>query len=700
MNPKLTAEHLRKRAVIYVRQSTPVQVHRNLESQRRQYSLADQARTLGFSDVLVIDEDLGHTSSGLVERRGFERLVAEVCSGDVGAVFCIEASRLARNGRDWHHLIELCGMIGAVLVDFDGVYDPRLVNDRLLLGLKGTMSEFELTLLRQRSLEAIRQKAARGELRFQLPIGFCWNSNEKIEKDPDQRVQQAVQLVLSKITELGSARQVLLWFRQEKVLLPAIPVSERREHRVVWKLPSYHNILDMLINPIYAGAYAFGKTEVRTKVVNGRARKSEGHRKPRSEWLVLLRDHHPGYISWEQYERNQSTIAANTHMKSRMQPKAGRGGQALLTSLIRCRRCGRMLHVFYGGYGGGRDRGVRYQCVGGNINKGESRCISFGGVRVDEAVTTEVLNAIQGNAVDAALEAIEQLRNQRQEQRKTIELAIEQARYEARLASRRYEAVDPDQRLVAAELEVRWNVTLQKTRELEDKLEEFDRGNPMVAIPDKELLTSLAQDLPAVWNSPTSDSRLKQRILRILIQEIVADVDEEGNAVVLLIHWVGGRHSELRVRKNGVGKHSRCTSVDTIEVIRQMAGNYPDEQIAATLNRLRRHTGTGNAWNERRVYGARHHHKIPAFDPAQQSNEYLTLEQAAERLGVSPGSVRKMIEQKKLVATQIVVGAPWQIRVEALESETVKQSVGNIKNGIRVPQSQNTAEQYAIFSES
>jgi excisionase family DNA binding protein len=302
--------------------------------------------------------------------------------------------------------------------------------------------------------------------------------------------------------------------------------------------------------------------------------------------------------------------------------------------------------------------------------------------------------------VDAALEAIEQLRNQRQEQRKTIELAIEQARYEARLASRRYEAVDPDQRLVAAELEVRWNVTLQKTRELEDKLEEFDRGNQMVAIPDKELLTSLAQDLPAVWNSPTSDSRLKQRILRILIQEIVADVDEEGKAVVLLIHWVGGRHSELRVRKNEVGKHRRCTSVDTIDVIRQMAGNYPDEQIAATLNRLRRHTGTGNAWNKRRVYWARHHYKIPAFAPAQQSNEYLTLEQAAERLGVSPSSVRKMIEQKKLVASQIVVGAPWQIRVEALESETVKQSVGNIKNGIRVPQSQNTAEQYTIFSKS
>lgn len=694
MNPKLTAERLSQRAVVYVRQSTPIQVHRNLESQRRQYGLGDQARALGFADVLIIDEDLGHTSSGLVERRGFERLVAEVCSGEVGAVFCIEASRLARNGRDWHHLIELCGMIGAVLVDFDGVYDPRMVNDRLLLGLKGSMSEYELSLLRQRSLEAIRQKASRGELQFLLPVGLCWSSSSKIEKDPDQRVQQAIELVLRKFTELGSARQVLLWFRQEDISLPANP---RGEHRVVWKPPCYHNILDILTNPIYAGAYAFGKTEVRTKVVNGRARKTEGHRKPRSAWTVLLRDHHPGYIYWEQYERNQAMIAANAHMKSRMQAKAGRGGQALLSSLIRCRRCGRMLHV---SYGGPRNPGIRYNCVGANINHGESRCIAFGGVRVDETVSAEVLDAIKGNAVEAALEAIERLRQQRQEQRKILQLAVEQARYEARLAARRYEGVDPDNRLVASELETRWNIALLKTRELEDKLQEFDRGSQLASMPSRELLTSLAQDLPAVWNSPTSDNRLKQRIVRILIEEIVADVDEEGNEVVLLIHWAGGRHSELRVKKKRSGEHGRCTSVDTIEVLRQMAGKYTDEQIANTLNRLGLRTGTGNTWNESRVYSARHYHELPAFDPHSKSDQYLTLEQAAERLGVSPASVRRMIEQKKLSATQVVVGAPWQIPIVALDSELIRQTVNHIKHGVRVPQTQSIADQHVMFSTS
>src|SRR5579862_5918375 len=245
MHPKLTADRLRRRGVVYVRQSTNGQVVHNLESQRRQYALADHARQLGFQKVEVIDEDLGRSGSGQVDRPGFQRLVAEVCTGQVGAVFCIEASRLARNGRDWHHLIELCGLVRAIVIDPDGVYDPGILNDRLLLGLKGTMSEFELNLLRQRSLEAIRQKAHRGELRILLPVGLCWTSSGRIDLDPDRRVQQAIQMVFSKMTELGSARQVLLWYRQEKIELPAF-ARDPGEPSVVWKLPVYHSILGIL----------------------------------------------------------------------------------------------------------------------------------------------------------------------------------------------------------------------------------------------------------------------------------------------------------------------------------------------------------------------------------------------------------------------------------------------------------------------
>ena len=694
MNSKLTPERLRKKAIVYVRQSKPSQLIHNQESQRLQYGLEDRARALGFQQITVIDEDLGRTGSGLVERPGFQRLVSQVLSEEVGAVFCLEASRLARNGRDWHHLIELCGMVGAVLADPDDIYDPLLLNDRLLLGLKGSMAEFELSLFRQRSIEAIRQKARRGELRIPLPVGFCWSPNGKIETDPDERVQQAIQMVFRKMTELGSIRQVLIWLRQENVCLPVSSPPAGEAPRV-WKLPLYQNTHHILTNPIYAGAYAFGKTEARTKVVDGRARRSFGHRKPRSTWRVLICDHHPGYISWEEYERNQAMIAANTHGYSDAEPKAGRGGRALLSGLLRCRRCGRKLHVSYSG-----PRGVviRYACSGESVDCGEGHCISFGGLRADAAVAKEVLHAIEGNAIEAALQAAEQIEQQQQALRKAFELEVEQARYEARLAARRYEAVDPEQRLVAKELEARWNVALQKVQELEHKRQESERQSPSASRPSSQVLRSLAQDLPTVWNSPAADMRLKQRILHILIREIIVDVDENNREIVLLIHWAGDHHSEVRVKKGEGGKHRHCTNLEAIEVIRKMAGKFSDEQIAVTLNRLRLRTGLGYTWNEMRVYSVRHRRQLPAFDPDPNPPSEVTLEQAARRLNLSPPSVRKMIAEKILPGSQVVECAPWQIPVEALDTEGVRRAAANLRN--RVPRSEGCAEQRSIFSES
>jgi excisionase family DNA binding protein len=678
MNPKLTNERLNREAIVYLRQSSPEQVFHNQESQRRQYALADQARELGFRSVVVIDEDLGRTGSGLVERPGFQRLVAEVCTGEVGAVFCIEASRLARNGRDWHHLIWMCGLVGAVLVDFDGIYDPNLVNDRLLLGMKGEMAAFELSLLRQRSLEAMRQKARRGELQFRLPVGLCWTKNGKIEVDPDRRIQESLHLVFSKMTELGSARQVLLWFRREKITLPVFH-CEQGERLLVWKLPTYHNILAILTNPLYAGAYTYGKTETRTRIVEGQAQKTDGHPKPPSEWIALIQDHHAGYISWEQYERNQAVIAANTHMKSGTGPKAGRGGRALLSGLLRCRRCGRMLRVVYRG----PNRQGRYCCRDAQVNYGEDECISFGGLRPDQAVAQEVLEAIEGNAVEAALEAAEQIRQQREARRRTAERELEQARYEARLSARRYDAVDPEQRLVAAELEARWNVALQKVQDLEKKLQTVASDPQAIPIPSKEVLLSLAQDLPAVWNAPSTDMRLKQRIVRILIREIVVDVDEEKHEVVMLLHWAGGRHSELRIKKNADGRHRRCTSLEAVEVVRRMAGQFSDEQIASTLNRLGMRTGADNTWNERKVCSLRHYHQMPAYDASRRPADILTLDQTAKQLGVSPTVVRHLIQNQTIPATQVVPGAPWQIPAAAVECSEVRQAATDIKNRCR-----------------
>jgi DNA invertase Pin-like site-specific DNA recombinase len=356
MNPKLTAERLRRRAIVYIRQSSMGQVIHNQESQRRQYGLADKARELGFRDVTVIDDDLGRSGSGFVERPGFQRLVGEVCGGTIGAIFCIEASRLARNGRDWHHLIELCGLVRAVVIDPEGVYDPRSPNDRLLLGLRGTMNEYELHLLQQRSLEAMRQKARRGEFQCALPAGYCWAPSGKIEIDPDRRVQQAIRSVSDRFRTLGSARQVLMEFRSQGMQLP-VHHSGRSSSNIIWRAPVYHTILAILTNPVFAGAYAFGKTEPRPAVVDGRARKTVGHRRPIDEWGVLIKDHHPAYITWEQFERNQKTLRENNFMRTGSERKAGRGGHGLLTGL-RCRRCGRMLYTYYTG----RGDVVRYAC--------------------------------------------------------------------------------------------------------------------------------------------------------------------------------------------------------------------------------------------------------------------------------------------------------------------------------------------------
>jgi DNA invertase Pin-like site-specific DNA recombinase len=395
---KITPEHLARQAVVYIRQSTANQVANNLESKRRQYGLADRARQLGWSDVAIIDNDLGRSGGG-VARPGFEKLLAAICDGRVGAVVSIEASRLARNGRDWHTLLEFCGLVGTLIADEDGVYDPRHPNDRLLLGMKGTMSEMELSVLRQRSLEALKQKARRGELFMTVAIGYVRVGNDSIAKDPDRRIAQAITLVFAKFTDMQSVRQVHLWLRHERIPLPAVTYGA--EGRVIeWKLPVYNTILHILTNPIYAGAYAFGRTGSRVSIEAGRKKVVRGFKKERKDWEVLIPNHHEGYLSWADYERNLGLIADNANGKNPMSRGALRRGEALLAGLLRCGHCGRKLHVAYSGKDGNTGR---YHCQGGFINHGGDRCISFGGMRIDREVGTEVIERLQPLGIEAAL---------------------------------------------------------------------------------------------------------------------------------------------------------------------------------------------------------------------------------------------------------------------------------------------------------
>jgi DNA invertase Pin-like site-specific DNA recombinase len=535
MSAKITAEHCGRGAVVYVRQSTVSQVVGNAESRRRQYGLADQARAAGFASVAVIDDDLGRSGSGVMERPGFQKLVAAVCAGSVGAVYCLEASRLARNGRDWHHLVDLCALAATLVVDPDGVYDPRLVNDRLLLGLKGTMSEYELSLLRQRGIEARDGKARRGALRFTLPPGYCWGEDGRIEIDPDERVSGAIRMVFAKYRELGSARQVFLWARQAAI---ALPVVQRNLDvcRIGWRAPAYHSVMQILRSPIYAGAYAFARRESRIRVVGGRARKTSGHSRPMEAWGALLRDNHAGYITWAEFEENQRTLRENAHMQKRAARKSARGGRALLTGLARCGRCGRMMRVFYGTRS---DHAHRYQCRGDDTRVGAGLCVGIGGVRVDHAVAARMLEAVSGRAVEAALLAADRAAEADDAVRQALARDLEAARYDASLAARRHELVDPAKRHVARELEARWNAALERVAGIERRLAEL--GDRAASCPkaDRDALMRLAHDLPAAWNAPTADARTRQRLTHALVHEVVIDLDEPANEAVVVIHWAG-----------------------------------------------------------------------------------------------------------------------------------------------------------------
>src|ERR1700726_911786 len=393
----LPAAVLNRKAVVYIRQSTQAQVQTNLESQRRQYDLVDVARQRGFHNIEVIDDDLGRSASGMVARPGFERLVAWLCAGEVGAVLCFDASRLARNGRDWHHLLELCGLVEARVIDMDGVYDPCRPNDRLLLGMKGSISEFELGVLRARMLDAARAKARRGELRISVPIGYIWHREIGLGFDPDLRIQEVVRLIFARFRQLGSARQVLLSMIAEQVHFPR-PSDGKKLVAFDWTPIRYRNVISVLKTPFYAGVYAYGKSVNRTQIVAGRARKTYGHHRPLRDCEILLKDHHEGYIDWDEFERNQKQLAANAYGR-RDGAKPGRGGRSLLAGLLGCRRCGRRLSVVYTG----RSSQPVYRCDRGNTALGVRRCMMFGGLRVDAALARELIRAVEPMAIEAAL---------------------------------------------------------------------------------------------------------------------------------------------------------------------------------------------------------------------------------------------------------------------------------------------------------
>jgi DNA invertase Pin-like site-specific DNA recombinase len=674
MTEKLQPQHLQRAAYVYVRQSTPQQVRVHPESQRQQYALADRARQLGFARVLVIDEDQGRSGSGLVERPGFGHLLAAICAGQAGAVLALEASRLARNNRDWHHLLDLCALANTLIIDDRGVYDPREINDRLVLGLRGTMSEFELNLFRQRARQAFEQKVQRGHALWEVPVGFVRTDDDRVEQTPDRRVQQAVLGVFGKFRELGSARQTALWYGDHQLPLPQVrPGTRGRE--VTWALPTESRIRQMLKNPCYAGALAYGRTASRTVITDGRAQQSGRQRQPLPQWKTLIRDNHAGYISWEDYQQNQQILEANAAMRDGQAGGAVKHGAALLSGLLRCGRCGRSLFVSYSGPSG---RVPRYACHRDRSGRGSAACQSLGALRVDQAMTQQVLGAIQPAGVQAALDAAGRLGEEQHQQRQALTLALEAARYEAERARRQYDAVEPENRLVARTLEQRWEAALARVAELEERLGAVAADPVSVRAEQRERLLALGGDLAAVWHHPAATAELKKRILRAVLREVVIEDSSDGSEHVLRLHWQGGVHTQLRVKRNRTGQHGRGTTGDVRTIIGALSKVCTDATIAATLNRLGYRTGTGKTWRAHSVANVRYYHRLPNYPKGE---DWLTVEQAAAVLEVSATVIRRLIKERVLPASQVVASAPWIIARADLSLAAVQAEVKVVRGG-------------------
>lgn len=675
IHAKITADHLARKATVYVRQSSAGQVKHNKESQALQYALAQRARALGFSQVDIIDIDLGASAGpGTRPRKGFSQLLADVALGKVGLILSREVSRLSRTDKDWCQLLELCRLFNTLIGDGDHLYDVNQMDDQLILGIKGTLSVVELGVLKMRMLQGKQAKACRGELICTLTPGYVLDVDHQVVKDPDQRVQQAISLIFRMFRKLGSLRKTYRWFRENGIEVPVNkPIGGQIQ--LNWKIPSSSFVRDVINNPFYAGAYVYGRRPVEVVVRDGKAHKKQRSYIPPEQVSVFIKDHHEGYISWETYEHNRAMLKENSgNFGGDERVATARDGQGLLVGLLRCGRCGRKLHVRYWG---GRGKQGRYVCVGTYQHGGEY-CLGFAATKVDQRIGAELLRVISPLGIEASVQAAEALNRCDNEKQRALRLQLEQLEYEAQRAFEQYNRVDPANRLVASTLERRWNDKLQAVDRLKCEL-----GSVRIAVhtlddQDKALLTDLGQHFAQIWDHAACSMALKKRIARLLIHEVIANLDEQHQQLQFVIHWQGGAHTRFEMPKPRSAAHAHKTDEQDLDLIRKMAPRYPDLEIARVLSSLGRKTGKGQRWTHRSVAYLRRRYRLGPYDPDALA-ETLSLTQATKHCGVSDGTIKRLIEANILPAAQVAPCAPLEIKREDLDSESVRDAIETLK---------------------
>jgi DNA invertase Pin-like site-specific DNA recombinase len=652
---KITLSHLQRNAYIYIRQSTDHQVRENIESQQRQYELVELAREHNWNDdaIIVIDDDLGRSASSTSGRNGFAKLVSDVALGKAGIILGLEVSRLARNNRDWYQLLDLCSLSGTLIADADGIYDPSSFNDRLLLGLKGTMSEAELHMLKNRMLQGLYHKAKKGELRFNLPAGYQFDHESHIIKSLDEQVVHIIELVFRKFTEIGTVNGVTTYLIEQNLLFPRKSSFEKKLH---WIRPYVKAVHDTLINPLYAGAYVFGRTKIVKELDENGNQRSRQITQSMEDWDVIIHDHHPAYISWEEYLSIREQIRKNAPAPKSQASSVPREGSALLQGLARCGKCGRSMHVNY--HGQGAVSYPYYICNMAHRNFVQSYCQSIGGRRIDHFVAQSFLEVVSPASLKVHLHALKQVHEQEEMALKQHTLQLERTQYEAHRIFRQFDAVEPENRLVARTLERQWNEALKQVEEIHAHIKEQRKAfRHQLSKVEEEKIKDLSRDLPTLWS--TASDKDRKRLLRATIQEV--QLLKNDRDVTVKILWTGGALTQHTVHLPKV-RSKRATPLDEVEMVRQLAQRFSDDQIARILIRQGRKTPTGLTYNSHNVANLRRTYAIPRYrKPKEEIPKSYTAEQAAKILDVSTPTIHNWLNSGFIRGQQLTRGAPWEI---------------------------------------